>query len=56
MWQHAVVNQWCLVVDRQAAMEVARRFSIEKPEPGDYLVFEVWRHRARDSWWRDRPA
>lgn len=56
MWQQAVVNQWCLVDDLEAAVDLARRFSIEKPEPGDYWVVEVWRHRARDSWWRDRPA
>lgn len=56
MWQQAVVNQWCLVNDLEPAVDLARRFSIEKPEPGDYYVVEVWRHRARDSWWRDRPA
>jgi hypothetical protein len=56
MWQHAVVNTYCLVDDRQAAMDLARRFSIEKPEPGDYIVFEVWRHRQRDGWWRALPG
>lgn len=56
MWRHAAVNQRCLVDDLEAAINLALRFSIEKPEPGDYWVVEVWRHRARDSWWRDPPA
>ena len=37
------MNRYCLVGNEQAAMELARRFSIDQPEPGPYCVVEVWR-------------
>ena len=37
------INQYCLVNDEHAAIALARRFSITKPEPGPYCVVEVWR-------------
>lgn len=37
------VNRFCLVDTEQDAIELARGFSISKPEPGPYCVVEVWR-------------
>lgn len=37
------LNRYCLVSDEQAAIQLARRFSIDQPEPGPYCVVEVWR-------------
>lgn len=39
------VNGYCLVDSESAARDLARRFSVEKPEPGPYCVVEVWRER-----------
>ena len=36
------VNRYCLLDDLTTAIEAARRFSIEKPEPGMYYVAEVF--------------
>jgi hypothetical protein len=36
------VNRHCLLDDLPTAIEAARRFSIEKPEPGMYYVAEVF--------------
>jgi hypothetical protein len=37
------LNRYCLVADEQAAIDLARSFSITQPEPGPYCVVEVWR-------------
>jgi hypothetical protein len=37
------VNRYCLVETEQQGIELARCFSISKPEPGPYCVVEVWR-------------
>jgi hypothetical protein len=37
------VNHYCLVDTEEVAIELARSFSISKPEPGPYCVVEVWR-------------
>lgn len=37
------MNRFCLVSNFSAALELARRFSIDKPEPGPYCVVDVWR-------------
>jgi hypothetical protein len=41
------LNRYCLVGEEQAAMALARSFSITKPEPGPYCVVEVWRDTAK---------
>jgi hypothetical protein len=43
------VNRHCLVASEEAALKLARTFSITKPEPGPYCVVEVWRAAARGS-------
>jgi len=35
------VNRHCLVDSLEVAQELARRFSVEEPEPGPYYVVEV---------------
>jgi hypothetical protein len=35
------VNEFCLLDDLELALSTARRFDIEKPEPGPYVVIEV---------------
>ena len=35
------VNDFCLLDDLETALAAARRFGIEQPEPGPYLVVEV---------------
>lgn len=42
----AAVNRFCLVATEAEGIELARRFSITKPEPGPYAVVEVWRGRT----------
>lgn len=37
------VNRHCLVDELETARELARRFSVEEPEPGPYYVIEVLR-------------
>lgn len=37
------MNRYCLVSHFEAAVELARRFSIDQPEPGPYCVVAVWR-------------
>ncbi len=38
-------NQFCLLPDLDTAVAAARRFSVEQPEPGPYVVIEVLRER-----------
>ncbi len=35
------VNACCLLDDLESALSAARRFEIEQPEPGPYVVIEV---------------
>jgi hypothetical protein len=35
------VNEFCLIDDLESAVAAARRFGIEQPEPGPYVVIEV---------------
>ncbi|MFM9959802.1 MAG: hypothetical protein ACKV2Q_01085 [Planctomycetaceae bacterium] len=44
-----VVNRYCLVATQSEAIELARRFSDTKPEPGPYCVVEVWKGCSRVS-------
>lgn len=37
------LNRYCLVDTEEEGIELARSFSISKPEPGPYCVVEVWR-------------
>lgn len=37
------VNRYCLVNTAVEGIELARRFSIDQPEPGAYCAVEVWR-------------
>jgi hypothetical protein len=37
------VNALCLIETKEEAVEVARLFAREQPEPGAYFVVEVWR-------------
>lgn len=43
------LNRYCLVDDPRTATELARRFSIQQPEPGPYCVVEVWREAPPDA-------
>lgn len=36
------VNSYCLVDKEEDALQLAELFSIEKPEPGNYMVIEIW--------------
>ncbi len=42
----SLINACCLVGREEDAQELARSFSIDKPEPGDYCVVQVWLRRA----------
>jgi len=37
------LNRYCLVDTENEGIELARRFSIDNPEPGPYCLVEVWR-------------
>lgn len=39
------VNDYCLVDDLESALAAARRFGVEQPEPGPYVVVEVLARR-----------
>ncbi len=43
---HGPVNRACLAPTLAEALELARRFSVDRPEPGPYAVAEVWRDEA----------
>jgi len=36
-----LVNEFCLIDDLEVAVVTARRFGIEQPEPGPYVIVEV---------------
>jgi ankyrin repeat protein len=42
----ALVNRYCLVDDLGAAYDFAMIFGVTQPEPGPYLIVEVWRRVA----------
>lgn len=44
------VNRWCLLDRLEDAMTAARRFAMEEPEPGPYVVVEVLRRRGEGAW------
>lgn len=46
MAQRIPVNRFCLIETIDAAIDVARQFGKEQPEPGVYYVMEVWRRRG----------
>jgi hypothetical protein len=35
------VNEFCLIDDMETALAAARRFGVEQPEPGPYVILEV---------------
>ncbi len=35
------VNQFCLLDNLESALAIARRFGVEQPEPGPYVIIEV---------------
>lgn len=41
MAKNIPVNEYCLFDDLDAALDAARRFGVEQPEPGPYVVIEV---------------
>jgi hypothetical protein len=43
------VNDFCLIDDLDIALAAARRFGIEQPEPGPYLVVEVLANPAQST-------
>jgi hypothetical protein len=45
MYQHHAVNRYCLIDTIEGAEEAARSFAENEPEPGPYIVIEVFRER-----------
>jgi hypothetical protein len=43
MAREVPVNEFCLFEDLASAVQFAERCAVEQPEPGSYLVVEVWR-------------
>ncbi|MEO8052156.1 MAG: hypothetical protein ABI833_17230 [Acidobacteriota bacterium] len=41
MAESVLVNEICLIDDLESAMAAARRFGVEQPEPGPYVIVEV---------------
>jgi hypothetical protein len=41
MAERIPVNEFCLIDDLESAMAAARRFGVEQPEPGPYVIVEV---------------
>ena len=41
MAESVPVNEFCLIDDLETAVVAARRFGIERPEPGPYVIVEV---------------
>jgi len=39
----SLINRYCLVDDVGAAYEMAILFGVQQPEPGPYVIVEVWR-------------
>jgi hypothetical protein len=45
MYQYHAVNRYCLIDTVEGAVAAARAFALEQPEPGPYLIVEVFRER-----------
>jgi hypothetical protein len=45
MYQHHAVNRYCLIDTVERAVEAARSFGQKEPEPGPYIIIEVFRER-----------
>lgn len=41
-----MLNEYCLIREENDAIRLAQKFSIEQPEPGNYIVVQVWVLRA----------
>jgi hypothetical protein len=41
MAENISVNEFCLIDDMETALTAARRFGVEQPEPGPYVIVEV---------------
>jgi hypothetical protein len=41
MAEEISVNEFCLIDDIETALAAARRFGVEQPEPGPYVIVEV---------------
>jgi hypothetical protein len=41
MAENIPVNEFCLIDDLETALAAARRFGVEQPEPGPYVIVEV---------------
>jgi len=39
-----LVNQYCLIEHEADAIKLATEFSITKPEPGPYIIVEIWKY------------
>jgi ankyrin repeat protein len=42
-----IVNRYCLVDDLAAAYDLAILFGVQQPEPGPYIIVEVWRRTSK---------
>ena len=40
----SILNQYCLVEHEEDAIKLATDFSITKPEPGPYIIVEIWKY------------
>jgi len=45
MYQHHVINRYCLIDTVEGAAAAARSFGRTEPEPGPYMIIEVFRER-----------
>ncbi|MBI3117706.1 MAG: hypothetical protein HYZ00_03405 [Candidatus Hydrogenedentes bacterium] len=45
MGRKVAVNEYCLIETLEEALKAGAFFAVEQPEPGDYLLAEVWRRR-----------
>jgi hypothetical protein len=45
MAEEISVNELCLIDDLETALAAARRFGVEQPEPGPYVIIEVLARR-----------
>jgi hypothetical protein len=50
------VNQFCLIDELETAIETARVFGIEEPEPGPYIIIEVSCKRGSFSEFHERSV
>jgi hypothetical protein len=41
MAESILVNEFCLIDELESALAAARRFGVEQPEPGPYVIVEV---------------